>query len=102
MFMRLLAPPRPATPTSASPTASGSNATDSAATTTVMVASILPPAIGAASGAATSTPKVSAASITSGQQTFIDIGCAVCHIQNQTMGNVAPLSWKFKYTEQLH
>jgi len=92
MFMRLLAPPTPATSTSASPTASASsNTTALAATTTVMVASVLPPATGAAASAATSPSKASVASITSGQQTFINIGCAICHIQNQTTGNAAPL-----------
>jgi CxxC motif-containing protein (DUF1111 family) len=100
MFMRLLAPPTPVTSAGASPTASASsNATASAAATTTastttlapVVASVLPTAAGSSAAAATSAPTGSAASITSGQQTFINIGCATCHIQNQTTGNAAPL-----------
>jgi CxxC motif-containing protein (DUF1111 family) len=76
MFMRLLAPPTPAS-SSAPPAASGSSGTQ--------VASAAPTAIATASSSTTSTAiTTSSGSVTLGQQVFSNIGCAACHIPNQT------------------
>jgi CxxC motif-containing protein (DUF1111 family) len=111
MFMRLLAPPTPAT-AGTTPTASSSGtttatsgtaaATSAASTTTTgqagstasiqlaaaSVDSVLPAASGSAapSTSSASTSSTSAASVARGQQVFMNIGCQACHIQNQTTG----------------
>jgi CxxC motif-containing protein (DUF1111 family) len=106
MFTRLLAPPTPAVPLSTSATAStgASSATSTAASssasttsqpTTVAVASVLPMAAGSSTNSTTSAASSSsasapsAASITAGLQAFVNVGCAGCHIINQTTGNLA-------------
>jgi CxxC motif-containing protein (DUF1111 family) len=112
VFMRLLAPPTPAIPLSTSSTASASSAstaataaTSSASTTststtptssTVAMASVLPMAAGSstsststAAAASSSSSTASAASINAGLQAFVNVGCAGCHIMNQTTGSAA-------------
>ena len=96
-----------ATPAATSAGTSSATATTSASTTTatssttpasstVAMASVLPAASGsstsststaAASSSSTSTP--SAASINAGLQAFINVGCAACHVMNQTTGSAA-------------
>jgi mono/diheme cytochrome c family protein len=71
MFMRLLAPPTPATSSTTSPTTTLSSVQVASASAT----SSLP---------AANTSTVSAASVTRGQQVFANIGCQACHITNQT------------------
>jgi CxxC motif-containing protein (DUF1111 family) len=74
-FMRFLAPPTPATPSS-TPTASASG---------TQVASNAPTAIGTAAGSPTpSTPTPSNSTVSQGQHVFTNIGCAACHVMNQT------------------
>jgi CxxC motif-containing protein (DUF1111 family) len=73
MFMRLLAPPTPATSTTAS----------TGGTPAVQVASnsVLP----AVSGSGAASPSGSSSlAVSRGQQVFSNIGCAACHITNQT------------------
>jgi CxxC motif-containing protein (DUF1111 family) len=102
LFMRLLAPPTPAIPLSTSSTASTSTSTTSTSTTTtptsstVAMASVLPMAAGSstsststAAAASTSSSTASAASINAGLQAFMNVGCAGCHIMNQTTGSAA-------------
>jgi CxxC motif-containing protein (DUF1111 family) len=114
LFMRLLAPPTPAIPLSTSSTAStsssstaataasSSTSTTSTSTTTtptsstVAMASVLPMAAGSstsststAAAASTSSSTASAASINAGLQAFMNVGCAGCHIMNQTTGSAA-------------
>ena len=112
LFMRLLAPPTPAIPLSTSSTAStsssstaatvasSSTSTTSSTTTsttptssTVAMASVLPMAAGSststAAAASTSSSTASAASINAGLQAFMNVGCAGCHIMNQTTGSAA-------------
>jgi CxxC motif-containing protein (DUF1111 family) len=105
MFMRLLAPPTPAT-SGATPTASStSTSTPATASTTppasstttsttaqsgsstpIQVASASPDSVlSAVSGsAAPSTSSSSTASVARGQQVFMNIGCQACHISSQT------------------
>jgi CxxC motif-containing protein (DUF1111 family) len=114
LFMRLLAPPTPAIPLSTSSTAStsssstaataasSSTSTTSTSTTTtptsstVAMASVLPMAAGSstsststAAAASTSSSTASATSINAGLQAFMNVGCAGCHIMNQTTGSAA-------------
>ena len=72
LFMRLLAPPTPAIPLSTSSTASTSSSS-----------------VTAAAAASTSSSTASAASINAGLQAFMNVGCAGCHIMNQTTGSAA-------------
>src|SRR6516162_1008841 len=96
-----------ATPAATSAGTSSATATTPASTTTatssttpasstVAMASVLPAASGsstsststaAASSSSTSTP--SAASINAGLQAFTNVGCAACHVMNQTTGSAA-------------
>jgi len=98
MFMRLLAPPTPAT-SGAAPAVSSTGTTttgQAASSTPVQLAaananSVLPAASGSAapstsSSSTSSSSATSAASVTRGQQVFTNIGCQACHIQNQTTG----------------
>jgi CxxC motif-containing protein (DUF1111 family) len=100
IFMRLLAPPTPSTgavtaSANASSTSAASTSTTPASTTTVAsLASVLPAATGTSTTSTTTSNATSAASttsITAGQTAFINVGCAGCHIQNQTTGNEAVL-----------
>jgi CxxC motif-containing protein (DUF1111 family) len=97
LFMRLLAPPTPVVPistllASAGSAASASTTTSASTSTTtpaVQMASVMTAASGSstASAAAASTP--STASLAAGLQDFVNIGCAGCHVMNQTTGNLA-------------
>jgi CxxC motif-containing protein (DUF1111 family) len=82
-FMRLLAPPTPASSTTAEAAMSSTTAVASA---TANVASVLP----SAAGSSTS----STASTTRGQRVFGNIGCQACHVSSLTTGKspVAALS----------
>jgi CxxC motif-containing protein (DUF1111 family) len=107
LFMRLLAPPTPVVPistlmgstsaattanTAASTTASTA-ATSSSTTATVQMASVLPTAAASSTTPAASTAAAAAtpstASLAAGLQAFINVGCAGCHIVNQTTGNLS-------------
>jgi CxxC motif-containing protein (DUF1111 family) len=99
-FMRMLAPP---TPASGTPTVAQTSSTTTASTTTsstttpVEVAtadptSVLSAAAGTSSGSTTTsttstTSTGSTASITRGQQVFANLGYQACHAMNQTTGN---------------
>jgi CxxC motif-containing protein (DUF1111 family) len=105
VFLRLLAPPAPAVPLStltaaagsaatASTTASSSTSTTSSTAATVQMASVLTsaaatPAMSATSTTANSAATPSNASLAAGLQAFMNVGCAGCHIMNQTTGNLA-------------
>jgi CxxC motif-containing protein (DUF1111 family) len=102
LFMRLLAPPAPAVPLSTltgatsaaaatSTTASSSTSTTPSTAATVQMASVLTSAAAspATSTAASSAATPSTASLAAGLQAFINVGCASCHIMNQTTGNLA-------------
>ena len=99
-FMRLLAPPTPASSTA--PVAQTSTTTTASTTTSSTTAapvemanadptSVLSAAAGTSSGStattASTTSTGSTASITRGQQVFANIGCQACHAINQTTGN---------------
>jgi CxxC motif-containing protein (DUF1111 family) len=81
MFMRLLAPPTPATPST--PTAQSTPSTQVAAATAATAI-----AVAAGSPAASTSPSStpSSASVTQGQQVFANVGCQACHVMNQTTG----------------
>ena len=95
MFMRMLAPPTPASGTPVAQTSSTTTAstTTSSTATPVEVAaadptSVLTAAAGTSSATTASTTSTgSTASITRGQQVFANIGCQACHAMNQTTGN---------------
>jgi CxxC motif-containing protein (DUF1111 family) len=82
-FMRMLAPPTPAT--ASTPTAQSTSGTQVAAATANSAI-----AAAASSTASTSTTSTSSsASVAQGQQAFTNVGCAACHIANQTTGKSA-------------
>jgi CxxC motif-containing protein (DUF1111 family) len=84
-FMRMLAPPTPAT-SSPPPVATTPPATTvAAATATSAVAA----AAGTSSSSTSTASTTSSATVTRGQQVFANIGCQACHIQNQTTGKSA-------------
>ncbi|MBV9724952.1 MAG: thiol oxidoreductase [Gammaproteobacteria bacterium] len=97
-FMRLSAPPTPAsstTPTaSSSTTPSASSSTSPASSSTTQLASaatsttsILSSAAGTPSSSSSGqSSSATTASVSQGQQDFVNIGCAACHIMNQTTG----------------
>jgi CxxC motif-containing protein (DUF1111 family) len=85
-FMRMLAPPTPATSTAA-PTAQSASSTTVAAASPATAASVLPAAAGAQAGS-TSTA-ASTATVSRGQQVFSNVGCQACHAINQTTGKSA-------------
>ena len=102
-FMRMLAPPTPASSTP--PVAQTSSTTTASTTTSSTTAapvemanadptSVLSAAAGTSSGSTATTASTtstgstgSTASITRGQQVFANIGCQACHAINQTTGN---------------
>jgi CxxC motif-containing protein (DUF1111 family) len=100
-FMRMLAPPTPASSTTppvpqTSSTTTASTTTSSTATpvevATADPTSVLSAAAGTSSGSTTTSTTStgstgSTASITRGQQVFANIGCAACHVTSQTTGN---------------
>jgi len=82
-FMRLSAPPAPASAT-APPVAQASGATVVASAATD-VPSVLPAAAGASAAAApAASAATSAASVTRGGQVFSNIGCQACHTKSLT------------------
>jgi CxxC motif-containing protein (DUF1111 family) len=82
-FMRLSAPPAPASATAA-PVAQASGATVVASAATDLP-SVLPAAAGASAAApATAAPASTAASVTRGSQIFSNIGCQACHTKSLT------------------
>ena len=87
-FMRMLAPPTPASGTSPAAQSTTTAASTTAAPVEVASASttsVLSTAAGAASSSAAPAAS-SSASTTRGQQVFSNIGCAACHIPSQTTG----------------
>jgi len=86
-FMRMLAPPTPATP-SAPATAQSTPATTTVAAATA--ASAIAAAASSSPAASTSTASApSSASIARGQQVFANVGCQACHVMKQTTGKSA-------------
>jgi CxxC motif-containing protein (DUF1111 family) len=79
-YMRMLAPPTPAT--SGAPITQQTPATTTAATSST--ASVLTAAAGTTAAPATSS--TSSASVARGQQVFTNIGCQVCHLTSLTTG----------------
>jgi CxxC motif-containing protein (DUF1111 family) len=77
MYMRLLAPPTPAT----GATASTPPTQVAAATTTSAIAA-------ASTSTTTSASTTSTTSVTLGQQVFSNIGCGACHISTQNTNSV--------------
>jgi CxxC motif-containing protein (DUF1111 family) len=75
MFMRLLAPPTPAT-SGTTPTASSTSPQVASATTSSAITA-------AASSTPSTTSTTSTTSVSLGQQVFSNIGCAVCHVPAQ-------------------
>jgi CxxC motif-containing protein (DUF1111 family) len=85
-FMRMLAPPTPAsstTPIVQSPTSSSMQVASASAT------SVLPSAAGSPTASTSGTSATSAASVTRGLQVFANVGCQACHVVNQTTGKTA-------------
>jgi mono/diheme cytochrome c family protein len=82
-FMRLTAPPTPASSTSA-PVAQTTTSTTTVASASANVASVLPSAAGAStsSSSVATASTSSSATVTRGQQVFANIGCQACHIQS--------------------
>jgi CxxC motif-containing protein (DUF1111 family) len=92
-FMRLLAPPTPASATPVAATASLGNTT-TGSTVVASASSVLPAAAGTTSTAATSLTSSTSATVDRGRQVFTNVGCAACHTRTQKSGgaNVAALS----------
>ena len=90
-FMRLLAPPTPASATAVAAAASPSSTT-TGSTVVASAGSVLPAA--AATTAATSSTAATSATVDRGRQVFTNVGCAACHTRTQKSGgaNVAALS----------
>jgi CxxC motif-containing protein (DUF1111 family) len=83
-FMRMLAPPTPASGTTAANSTSTSSSVQVASTD---VTSVLTAAAGSPSNSNNST--TSTATVARGQQVFSNIGCQACHVINQTTGKSA-------------
>jgi CxxC motif-containing protein (DUF1111 family) len=97
-FMRMLAPPTPASGTSPVTASATTSSTTTSSTTAAPVevasadsTSVLSAASGTSSTSAVTTGSTtstsSAASVTRGQQVFANVGCQACHISSQTTGN---------------
>jgi len=76
-FMRMLAPPTPASATTAS-----TGTTSSSSVQVASNSSVLP----SAAGSSTNSSAASTATLTRGAQVFANVGCAACHVINQTTG----------------
>jgi CxxC motif-containing protein (DUF1111 family) len=92
-FMRMLAPPTPASGAAPVAQSTSSTTTASAPATAAPVevasaspTSVLATASGAMSSSAAPAASTSTASVTRGQQVFSNVGCAACHIPSQTTG----------------
>ena len=90
-FMRLLAPPAPASSTTAS---TATPSTGTVASASADVAGILPSAAGSSTTAPGTSATLAAAATARGQQVFSNIGCGACHVPSLTTGKspVAALS----------
>jgi len=90
-FMRLLAPPAPASSTTAS---TATPSTGTVASASADVAGILPSAAGSSTTAPGTSATLAAAATARGQQVFSNIGCGTCHVPSLTTGKspVAALS----------
>jgi mono/diheme cytochrome c family protein len=85
-FMRLLAPPTPASSTAA-PVAQTTSSTTTVASAAANVASVLPSAAGSPTTSGSSTTSTSStASTTRGRQVFANVGCQACHVKSQITG----------------
>ena len=91
-FMRLLAPPTPASATPAA--AAAASPTTPSSTVVASASSVLPAAAGTTSTAAASSTSSTSATVDRGRQVFANVGCAACHTRTQKSGgaNVAALS----------
>ncbi len=91
-FMRLLAPPTPASATPAA--AAAASPTTPSSTVVASASSVLPAAAGTTSTAAASSTSATSATVDRGRQVFANVGCAACHTRTQKSGgaNVAALS----------
>ncbi|HLK80627.1 MAG TPA: di-heme oxidoredictase family protein [Xanthobacteraceae bacterium] len=83
-FMRMLAPPSPAT--SSTPAASSSSSTQVAAAT---ASSAIAAAASSTSSTSSTSTSSSAATVAQGQQVFTNIGCSACHVSTLTTGKSA-------------
>jgi CxxC motif-containing protein (DUF1111 family) len=81
-FMRLSAPPAPASPAATPVAQPSAAATTVVASVATDVPSVLPSAAGSSANAASSA--MSGASITRGSQIFSNIGCQACHTKSLT------------------
>jgi CxxC motif-containing protein (DUF1111 family) len=84
-FMRMLAPPTPATSSPPPAAATPPTTQVAAATATSAIAA----AAGTSSSSTSTASTSSSASVTQGQQVFANVGCQACHVQNQTTGKSA-------------
>jgi CxxC motif-containing protein (DUF1111 family) len=98
-FMRLLAPPTPASATpaaaaAASPSSTTPSSTPASSTVVASASSVLPAAAGTTATAAASSTSATSATVDRGRQVFANVGCAACHTRTQKSGgaNVAALS----------
>jgi CxxC motif-containing protein (DUF1111 family) len=93
-FMRLLAPPTPASATPAAAAAALPSSTTTGSTVVASASSVLPAAAGTTSTTATSSTSATSATVDRGRQVFANVGCAACHTRTQKSGgaNVAALS----------
>ena len=82
-FMRLLAPPTPASSTAVS---AATSSTSTVASASDNVASVLPFAAGSSPAGAPATGAMHSASTARGQQIFSNIGCGACHVPSLTTG----------------
>jgi CxxC motif-containing protein (DUF1111 family) len=87
-FMRMLAPPTPAT--SSPPAAQSTSGTQVAAATANSAIAAAASSTSSTSTTSTSTTSTSStASVAQGQQAFTNVGCAACHTANQTTAKSA-------------
>jgi CxxC motif-containing protein (DUF1111 family) len=82
-FMRLLAPPTPAT--ASTPTASTSSTTGTQVASAT-ASSAVAAAAGTSSSSTSSTSTSSSTTVARGQQVFSNIGCNACHVTSLTTG----------------
>jgi CxxC motif-containing protein (DUF1111 family) len=85
-FMRLSAPPTPASDAS-TPVAQTTGTTAVASAAATDVASVMPAAAGAtANAASSSTSSTSGTTVARGSQVFANVGCQACHTKSLTTG----------------
>jgi CxxC motif-containing protein (DUF1111 family) len=91
-YMRLLAPPTPASATPAAAAAATPSSTTTGSTSTVVASasSVLPAAAGTTTTAATAfrggSTTTTSATVDRGRQVFANVGCAACHTRSLTSG----------------